>query len=131
MTGIKNIYHLKEMRWKRSNFRTMIWNLAKQFDIIYAERWAKVGRYIKEIRQEGQIWVYDFLNVWNRKVTTGIIPYLDYAFFSYDRDDEYIRNFMVKTNEKGRKQSLPCSENTEALLMRTGSFISWMQKTLK
>lgn len=26
----------------------------KQFDIIYAERWAKVGRYIKEIRQEGQ-----------------------------------------------------------------------------
>lgn len=24
----------------------------KQFDIIYAERWAKVGRYIKEIRQE-------------------------------------------------------------------------------
>ena len=103
----------------------------KQFDIIYAERWAKVGRYIKEIRQEGQIWVYDFSKRLEQESNDEIIPYLDYAFFSHDRDDEYIRNFMVKTNEKGRKQSLPCSENTEALLMRTGSFISWMQKKLK
>lgn len=42
----------------------------KQFDIIYAERWAKVGRYIKEIRQEGRYGYMIFLNVWNRKVTT-------------------------------------------------------------
>lgn len=27
LTGIKSICILKEMRWKRSNFRTMIWNL--------------------------------------------------------------------------------------------------------
>ena len=103
----------------------------KQFDIIYAERWAKVGRYIKEIRQEGQIWVYDFSKRLEQESNDEIIPYLDYAFFSHDRDDEYIRNFMVKTNEKGAKQSLPCSENTEALLMRTGSFISWMQKKVE
>ena len=88
----------------------------KQFDIIYAERWAKVGRYIKEIRQEGQIWVYDFSKRLEQESNDEIIPYLDYAFFSYDRDDEYIRNFMVKTSEKGAK---------------TGSFISWMLKKLK
>lgn len=58
----------------------------KQFDIIYAERWAKVGRYIKEIRQEGQIWVYDFSKRLEQESNDEIIPYLDYAFFSYDRD---------------------------------------------
>ena len=78
----------------------------------------EVGRYIKEIRQEGQIWVYDFSKRLEQESNDEIIPYLDYAFFSYDRDDEYIRNFMVKTNEKGAKKSLPCSENTEALLMK-------------
>ena len=77
--------------------------------------------------------VYDFSKRLEQESNDEIIPYLDYAFFSYDRDDEYIRNFMVKTKrKKGRKQSLSNgSENTEALLMRTGSFISWMQKKLK
>ena len=32
----------------------------KQFDIVYAERWAKIDRYIAELKQPGQIWVYDF-----------------------------------------------------------------------
>ena len=39
----------------------------KQFDIIYAERWAKVGRYIG---RKGRYGYMIFLNVWNRKVTT-------------------------------------------------------------
>ena len=29
------------------------------------------------------------------------LGYLDYAFFSYDQDDAYIRDFMMKTREKG------------------------------
>lgn len=29
------------------------------------------------------------------------MPYLDYAFFSYDQDDSYIRDFMVKVRKKG------------------------------
>lgn len=28
------------------------------------------------------------------------MPYLDYAFFSYDRDDSYIRDFMVKVRKR-------------------------------
>lgn len=94
----------------------------KQFDIIYAERWAKVGRYIKEIRQEGQIWVYDFSKRLEQESNDEIIPYLDYAFFSHDRDDEYIRNFMVKTNEKGAKTVVAMLGEYGSLAYENGKF---------
>ena len=94
----------------------------KQFDIIYAERWAKVGRYIKEIRQEGQIWVYDFSKRLEQESNDEIIPYLDYAFFSYDRDDEHIRNFMLKTNEKGAKTVAALLGEYGSLAYENGKF---------
>lgn len=94
----------------------------KQFDIIYAERWAKVGRYIKEIRQEGQIWVYDFSKRLEQESNDEIIPYLDYAFFSYDRDDEYVRNFMVKTSEKGAKTVVAMLGEYGSLAYENGKF---------
>lgn len=75
----------------------------KQFDIVYCERWAKIGRYIKDIKQPGQIWVYDFSKRLELPGHDEIIPYLDYAFFSYDHDDAYIRTFMQKTHQKGAK----------------------------
>lgn len=62
----------------------------KKFDIVYAERWTKIGRYIKELKQPGQIWVYDFSKRLELKTNDEIIPYLNYAFFSYDKDDDYI-----------------------------------------
>ncbi|WMJ89149.1 PfkB family carbohydrate kinase [Anaerocolumna sp. MB42-C2] len=75
----------------------------KNFDIVYAERWTKINRYIKNLKQPGQIWVYDFSKRLEQDSNDTIIPYLDYAFFSYDKDDEYIRDFMKKTKEKGAK----------------------------
>lgn len=75
----------------------------KQFDIVYAERWAKVGRYIKDLKQPEQIWIYDFSKRLELESNDEILPYLDYAFFSYEKDDTYIRDFMVKTQKKGAK----------------------------
>lgn len=73
----------------------------KQFDIVYAERWAKIDRYIAELKQPGQIWVYDFSKRLELPVNDILLPYLDYAFFSYDRDDVYIRDFMAAAKQKG------------------------------
>lgn len=75
----------------------------KRFDIVYAERWSKVHRYIKKLKQPGQIWVYDFSKRLEQESNDEILPYLDYAFFSYDQDDQYIRDFMIKTKGKGTK----------------------------
>lgn len=73
----------------------------QQFDIVYCERWAKIGRYIHRVKRPGQIWVYDFSKRLEQPSNDEILPYLDYAFFSYDQDDAYIRDFMMKTQEKG------------------------------
>lgn len=73
----------------------------KGFDIVYAERWAKIGRYIADLKQPGQIWVYDFSKRLEQESNDALLPYLDYAFFSYDGDDEYIREFMKRTHAKG------------------------------
>ena len=75
----------------------------KGFDIVYAERWTKIGRYIKDLKVPGQIYVYDFSKRLEQESNDEILPYLDYAFFSYDRDDNYIREFMKKSREKGAK----------------------------
>ena len=73
----------------------------KGFDIVYAERWAKAERYIAALRQPGQIWVYDFSKRLEQPSNDALLPYLDYAFFSYDKDDDYIREFMRRTKAKG------------------------------
>lgn len=66
----------------------------KGFDIVYAERWAHIERFASEVKRDGQIWVYDFSKRLEQPSNLDILPHLDYAFFSYDADDTYIRDFM-------------------------------------
>ena len=73
----------------------------RTFDIVYAERWAKMGRYIGELKQPGQVWVYDFSKRLEQPSNDELLPYLDYAFFSYDQNDAYIRDFMRAAKAKG------------------------------
>ena len=73
----------------------------RDFDIVYCERWAKMGRYIADVKRSGQIWVYDFSKRLELPTNDELLPYLDYAFFSYDQDDDYIRDFMKRTQAKG------------------------------
>ena len=73
----------------------------KGFDIVYAERWAKIERYIAELKQPGQIWVYDFSKRLDLPVNDILLPHLDYAFFSYDKKDGYIRDFIRTAQAKG------------------------------
>ena len=73
----------------------------RDFDIVYCERWCKVHRYLPALKRPGQIWVYDFSKRLALETNDLVLPYIDYAFFSYDGDDDYIRDFLVKTQAKG------------------------------
>ena len=86
----------------------------KGFDIVYAERWAKIERYIAELKQPGQVWVYDFSKrleetgdktpvviastaspyKFTRSVMTSIDP-------AYDQKDDFIREFIKGAKAKG------------------------------
>lgn len=75
---------------------------AKSFDIVYSERWCGVYRYIKEMKRPGQIWVYDFAKRLTTLETNELtIPFIDYAFFSFDGDEEEARELVVRTKAKG------------------------------
>lgn len=86
----------------------------KQFDIVYAERWAHVGRMLPAAKQPGQLWVYDFSKRLEQESNNAILPFIDYAFFSYERDDDYIRDFLVKCLERGARCAI-------AMLGKNGS----------
>ncbi len=77
-------------------------DFVREFDIVYCERWCKVYRYFPYIKREGQIWVYDFSKRLTLETNDLVLPYIDYAFFSYDGDDEYIRNFLIETQAKSK-----------------------------
>jgi fructoselysine 6-kinase len=78
----------------------------KEFDIIYSERWAKLKDFIKEIAGDGRIIVYDFSKRLDNEDNDKIIPYLDYAFFSYEHNDEYIREYIKNMHGKGAKVAI-------------------------
>lgn len=48
--------------------------------------------------------------------------FIDDIFFSYDRDDEYVRNFMVKTSEKGAKTVVAMLGEYGSLAYENGKF---------
>ena len=95
----------------------------KQFDIIYAERWAKVGRYIKRDQAGRAGMGICFSKRLEQESNDEIIPYLDYAFFSHDRDDEYIRNFMGEDEtKKGAKTVVAMLGEYGSLAYENGKF---------
>ncbi len=85
----------------------------KQFDIVYSERWTGLHRYAAELKQPGQIWVYDFSKRLEQESNELILPYIDYAFFSYERDDDYIRSFLERTWRK-------CTSNKSVVIAMLG-----------
>ena len=102
----------------------------KQFDIIYAERWAKVGRYIKEIRQEGQIYSIGKVRKIDQKqsgIGKGAVMKKKYVLFDFDgviadteeSNSHYLglalKEFGVELTEKD-KQRLIGTHDQELLI---------------
>lgn len=75
-------------------------NYVKQFDLVYSEKWSGIGRYIKDIKNSSNIMIHDFSKRLNDPANEEILPYLDYAFFSYEKLDETIKDFLKTTQEK-------------------------------
>lgn len=72
----------------------------KSFDLVYSEKWSRMGRYIKDLKTEHNIMIHDFSKRLEDPTNEEILPYLDYAFFSYDKRDTAIQEFLKKTQAK-------------------------------
>lgn len=72
----------------------------QQFDIVYSEKWSRIGRYADKIKREDNIMIHDFSKRLEDPTNEDILPYLDYAFFSYEGLDDHIREFLKVTQKK-------------------------------
>lgn len=70
------------------------------FDIVYSEKWSRIGRYIKDLRQDNQLWVHDFSKRVDDPTNEDILPWLDYAFFSCPGRSPEVEQFLLDTQKK-------------------------------
>lgn len=78
-------------------------DFVKQFDLVYSEKWSRIGRYIKDIKNDNNIMIHDFSKRLNDPANDVLLPYLDYAFFSYEKLDGIIKDFLKTTQEKTKR----------------------------
>ena len=87
--------------WRRSSFPRRIWNLSRALTSCSAERWAKAEALYRCAAPAGADLGLRLFETTGAASNDALLPYLDYAFFSYDKDDDYIREFMRRTKAKG------------------------------
>lgn len=75
--------------------------LLSDYDIVYVERWSKAYKFIAAVRKPEQIWLYDFSKRLDQEINKQLLPYLDLAFFSYDHNDGWIREYLKAAHEHG------------------------------
>lgn len=89
-------------------------DFVRQFDIVYSERWAGMARYIRTLRQPGQLWVYDFSRRLEQPGNDDLLPWLDYAFFPTTVTMRISAAFCRNPWQRAAAAPLPCWERPAA-----------------
>ena len=70
-------------------------------DMAISGIWGMVEDSIPIIKSKGTKIAFDFATKLDDPIVDQIISFIDYAFFSYECDDDYIRNYMKEKKGKG------------------------------
>ena len=73
----------------------------KSHDLIHTGIFGNMEKYLPEFEKGESKISFDFSNKFESEIVDKVIDYLDYAFFSYEKDDRFIRNFMKKIYKRG------------------------------
>jgi fructoselysine 6-kinase len=72
-------------------------------ELVHTGIWGKIEKSLPELRQKGATVSFDFADKLDHEIVGQSLPYVDYAFFSYTHDDEYIREYLRAASAKGPK----------------------------
>lgn len=72
-----------------------------EFDVVHSLSNGFVNHRIPEIKAMGKTIVYDFSQNWNFAGVEKVIPCIDYGFFSYKEEDDFILGYLRDMCEKG------------------------------
>ncbi|RCW41552.1 MULTISPECIES: fructoselysine 6-kinase [unclassified Halanaerobium] len=70
-------------------------------DLVHSGFWGKTDKYLQYFHNNGLDISFDFANKLENNILEKIIKYIKYAFFSYQKDDDFIRSYMKKIHLKG------------------------------
>ena len=76
---------------------------AKQHDLVHTAFWGNAQKYLPEIHQAGVEIVFDYATEKDDPLVEETIPYVTYAFFSFEEDGEETRDYLKAIVEKGPK----------------------------
>ncbi len=65
-----------------------------RFDLLHTVLWGKIDQHLQAFKQKGLSIVYDFCLERDKEKVKNILPHVNYAFFSYDRKDQSIQDFL-------------------------------------
>ncbi|WP_425447311.1 fructoselysine 6-kinase [Dethiothermospora halolimnae] len=74
-----------------------------QHDMMVSGIWGKIENDLEKIKKRKVPIAFDFATKLDSPVVEKAIHNVDYAFFAYDNDDDFIRDYMKKTYTKGPK----------------------------
>ncbi|GMQ61526.1 fructoselysine 6-kinase [Vallitalea maricola] len=74
-----------------------------QHDLVHTGLWGMIENDLWKIKEKGTPISFDFATKLNDPIIEKAISSVDYAFFAYEQDDDFIREFMKNMYAKGPK----------------------------
>lgn len=74
---------------------------AKTHTLVHFGMWGHADDHIREIHEAGVITSYDFATEGQDIKVEGLLPYIDYAFFSFEKIDDDAKQFLKKIVNNG------------------------------
>lgn len=72
-------------------------------NLVHTGIWGMIEDYLWKIKENGTPISFDFATKLDSPIIDKAIEYVDYAFFSYEKDDRYIRDYMKCIYLRGPK----------------------------
>lgn len=74
-----------------------------EHDLIHTSVWSRIEKYLPQLKQHGKIISFDFSDQPEHEVVGQALPYVDYAFFSFEEDSPELREYIKNAWQKGPK----------------------------
>ncbi len=67
---------------------------AMEHDLIHTAFWGNAQAYLPELRDAGKKIAFDYADEYDDPLVKGTAPYVTYAFFSFEEDNDEVRTFL-------------------------------------
>jgi fructoselysine 6-kinase len=75
----------------------------ESFPLVHTGIWGRSETYFPLFKEMGLLTSFDFSDHLDHDLVKTLTPFVDYPFFSYTKDDAFIREFLITVKKRGPK----------------------------